>query len=71
MAIAWLYNSMYYDSVKSPTRTDDVTSAGVKSLGVMSVIDRSGATPDTGNLLAIKIIRTHRGGQDTRFCVGI
>ena len=43
-------------------RTDDVTSAGVNSLGVMSVTDWSGATPDTDNLLAIKIIRTHRGG---------
>ena len=61
MAIAWLYNSMYYDSVKSPTRTDDVTSAGVIP-GIVSVTDRSGATPDTDNLLAIKIIRTHRGG---------
>ena len=39
-----------------------VTSAGVNNLGVMSVADRSGATPDTDNLLAIKIIRTHRGG---------
>ena len=29
-------------------RADDVTSAGVNSLGVMSVTDRSGATPDTG-----------------------
>ena len=43
-------------------RTDDVTSAGVMSLGIMSAKDRFGATPNADNLLAIKIIRTHRGG---------
>ena len=31
-----------------------VTSAGVMSLGVMSVTDRFGATPNTDNLFAIK-----------------
>lgn len=31
-----------------------VTSAGVNSLGVMSVTDRSGATPDADNLSANK-----------------
>ena len=48
-------------------RTDDVTSAGVNSLGIMSVTDRSGATPDADNLLAIKIIRTHRGAGSRSF----
>ena len=51
MAIAWLYNSMYYDTVRSPTRTDDVTSAGVIP-GVMSATDRFGATPNADKLSA-------------------
>ena len=43
-------------------RTDDVTSAGVMSLGIMSATDRFGATPNADNLLAIKTIRTHGSG---------
>ena len=35
-------------------RTDDVTSAGVMSLGIMSVTDRFGATPNTDELSANK-----------------
>ena len=44
-------------------RTDDVTSAGVNSLGIMSVTDRFGATPNADKSFCINIvIRTHRGG---------
>ena len=44
-------------------RTDDVTSAGVMSLGIMPVTDWFGATPNADTLSAnLKNIRTHRGG---------
>ena len=35
-------------------RTDDVTSAGVNSLGIMSATDWFGATPDVDILCIIK-----------------
>ena len=51
-------------------RTDDVTSAGVMSLGIMPVTDRFGATPNTGNSV-VKKIRTTKGRDHSLFCFGI
>ena len=51
-------------------RTDDVTSAGVMSLGIMSATDRFGATPNADAFLhKDKIIRTHiRTGRLVLLC---
>ena len=49
-----------------------VTSAGVMSLGIMSVTDRFGATPNTDELSANKIYKdTQRRARHPLLCFGI
>ena len=51
-------------------RTDDVTSAGVIP-GIMSVTDRSGATPDADNFLQTNNKDTQRRVRHPLLCFGI